>query len=224
MRYHDSDATRQLICTDLVAAYQDPTVYVVDDDESIRDALDSLIATNGYSVETFAKATDFLRICDTTLRGCVLLDVCLPDMSGLDVQRCLADQKIFLPIIFLTGCGDLRMSSQAFRGGAVDFLEKPFRSSDLLIRVAEALQRDQQLWHQHARRAELLQRVSRLTGREWQIMKLVIRGHSSKQIGQMLSISDRTVEVHRAHLMEKMRAVSLADLIAIGVAIGIDPV
>ena len=192
----------------------EPIVYIVDDDDGIRDALSRLLETQGLSPKAFASAEEFLGICDPPMRGCLLLDVRMPKMSGLDLQRCLLERNIALPIIFLTGYGDISMSSRAFRGGAVDFLEKPFDNQALIDRVKEALERDAQQWHHRMRRAQLSVRFSRLSPREKEVLKLISAGYTSKQTAKALAISNRTVDVYRAHLMQKMDAESLADLIS----------
>jgi two-component system response regulator FixJ len=191
-----------------------PMVYIVDDDDAIRDALGRLLQADGLSTKGFASATEFLNICEPSMRGCLLLDVQMPQISGLEVQRLLSEREINIPIIFLTGYGDVPMSSQAFRNGAFDFLEKPFENSELLERVRGALSRDAEQWHERMRRAQLIERFSQLTTREKEVLQLVSAGYSSKQVAKALAISNRTVDVYRAHIMQKMGADSLADLVA----------
>jgi len=192
---------------------RDAMVFIVDDDLSIQDTLCKLLETEGLATRAFGSATEFLGFFDPVMRGCLLLDVCLPEMTGLDLQRKLGESGVNIPIIFLTGYGDVPMSSMAFRNGAMDFIEKPFQIDDLLERVKEALLRDQGLWQKRVRRIELNERHTLLTERERAILRFVVAGYSSKEVGKALDISNRTVEVHRAHIMQKMQAVSLADLI-----------
>jgi len=201
-----------------------PVIYIVDDDDSIRDVLGHFLQGEGLPTKAFASATDFLNSCDPGMRGCLLLDVRMPQLSGLEVQRILAERKINIPIIFLTGYGDVPMSSQAFRNGAFDFLEKPFDNGELLERVRGALSRDAEQWHERARRAQLIDRFSQLTTREKEVLQLVSAGYSSKQVAKVLTISNRTVDVYRAHIMQKMGADSLADLVAMALELESDVV
>lgn len=189
-------------------------IYIVDDDDSIRDVLRHLLQTEGLSTQAFASAHDFLNTCDPSMRGCLLLDVRMPQISGLEVQRMLAERKINIPIIFLTGYGDVPMTSEAFRNGAFDFLEKPFDTGELVERVRGALSRDAEQWHERVRRAQLIERFAQLTSREKEVLQLVSAGYSSKEVAKALAISNRTVDVYRAHIMQKMGADSLADLVA----------
>jgi len=190
-------------------------VYIVDDEKPIRDALAMLLEAEGLKTRGFASAGDFLAVCDADMRGCLLLDINMPRMSGMELQRRLAECSITIPVIFLTGSGDIPMASQAFRGGALDFLEKPFDIGVLLDRIQQALSRDSEQWHGHYRRKLLQESCSRLSPREREVLKWVAAGYSSKEIAKAMDISNRTVEGHRAHIMEKLNAHSLADLISV---------
>jgi FixJ family two-component response regulator len=191
----------------------DAIVFVVDDDPSIREAVKSLISLAGLRVETFGTAQEFLRSERPNLPGCVVLDVELPGLSGLDLQRELTAHGIKLPIIFITGYGDIPMSVRAMKAGATEFLTKPFRDQDLLDAIQQALERDRAA-RQHSREtAELRKRFDALTSREREVMGLVVAGWLNKQIGFELKISEITVKIHRGRVMEKMGAQSLAELV-----------
>ena len=191
----------------------DAIVFVVDDDLSIREAIQSLVRLEGLGVETFATAQDFLRRKRPDLPGCVVLDVELPGLSGLDLQRELAAHGIKLPIIFITGYGDIPMSVRAMKAGATEFLTKPFRDQDLLDAIQQALERDRAARRHSKEIAELRQRFDALTSREREVMNLVVGGWLNKQIGFELKISEITVKIHRGRVMGKMGAQSLAELV-----------
>ena len=189
------------------------TIYVIDDDASMRGALKNLLRSVGLAVETFGSAQEFLSGRHSEALGCLILDVRLPGLGGLDLQRQLAEASVHLPIIFITAHGDIQMSVRAIKAGAVEFLTKPFRDQDLLDAVQQALDLDRE---QRAHRAELMNlsvRYESLSPREKEVMELVARGRLNKQIAAEIGASEATVKLHRGHVMEKMQADSLADLI-----------
>jgi RNA polymerase sigma factor (sigma-70 family) len=191
----------------------DSIVYVIDDESSIREAITSLIRSIGMRVETFGSAQEFMASSRPDAPACLVLDVRMPGLSGLDLQRELTDAGIHIPIIFITGHGDIPMSVRAMKAGAVEFLTKPFRDQDLLDAIAQAIDRDRELRKQQAGIADLRDRFERLTPREREVMELVVAGLLNKQIAVRLGISEITVKLHRHQVMEKMKADSLADLV-----------
>lgn len=199
---------------------QKPSVYVIDDDPSVRDGLDSLLRSVGYDVGSFASPRDFLAHRRSNGPSCLVLDVRMPDASGLDFQDELARSSNPLPIIFLTGHGDVPMSVRAMKAGAVEFLLKPFREQDLLDAIRQALEKDRVRLHQDAAAADLRERFATLTTREREVMALVARGRLNKQIAAELGLSEITVKVHRGQAMRKMQAGSVADLIRMADALG----
>jgi len=201
--------------------YKQLTVYVVDDDAAIRDTLSLLLHTEGYAVEAFASGTEFLDNWTREKRGCLILDINLPEISGLDVQHILSEKSIRLPIIFLTGVGNISKSSTAFKAGAIDFLEKPVESDILIDGVNEALKISAQMHQDELKQNQVNALYGHLTPREKEIIVFLARGYSAKQVGKALGISHRTAEIHRARIMEKLGAQSLADLVALAIQMGV---
>src|SRR5271165_3158368 len=189
------------------------TVYVVDDDDGMRRALGALLDTVGYKTALFSKPSEFLEQFKADAPGCLVLDIRMPEMSGLELQQHLNRQGAMVPIIFITGHGDVPMAVQAIKDGAFQFIQKPFRDQDLLDHINHALQQDAENRKDLARRAEVLRRLETLTPRERQVMELVVEGEANKVMAIDLGLSERTVEIHRAKVMEKMGARSVAHLV-----------
>nr|WP_298721992.1 response regulator transcription factor [uncultured Steroidobacter sp.] len=190
-----------------------PTIYIVDDDDGMRRALSVLMSTVGYNAVTFERPTEFLQKLDPNQPGCLVLDVRMPEMSGLEVQQQLNRSGSMLPVILITGHGDIPMAVQAMKDGAFDFLQKPFRDQDLLDRINGALKQDAENRETVERHADLKRRSESLTPREREVMALVVDGRANKVIAIDLGLSERTVEIHRANVMEKMQARSVAHLV-----------
>jgi FixJ family two-component response regulator len=201
----------------------EPTVFVVDDDPSVRRSMERLVRSMGFNVHTFATAKEFTERARVESPSCLVLDVHLPGPSGLNLQRELVQTGVQIPIIFITGRGSIPMSVRAMKAGAVEFLTKPTRSRDLLAAIRAAIERDRAS-HQARRVLDALrERYARLTGREREVMALVVAGRLNKQIASELSTSERTVKFHRAHIMEKMAADSVAELVRMAGQLGMAP-
>lgn len=195
------------------ARHAPPTAYVVDDDESIRTLWRWLLESNGIAVQTFATAKEFIDAYGQGGPGCLVLDLRLPGMSGLELQEYLRQREIAIPIVFVTGHGDVPSAVHAIKGGAVDFIQKPFGYKEVVQIIRRALERDAQLRERRARRSEYEERVATLTDREREVMLRVIEGKLNKVIADELEISVKTVEFHRAKVMEKMGVSSVAALV-----------
>jgi len=188
-------------------------VAIVDDDPSVRRSLERLIRSVGWKAEPFASAQEFLASSRAEALSCLVLDLQMPGLSGLDLQKRLAEVGLEIPIVFLTGHGDIPASVQAMKAGAVEFLTKPFDEQDLFRAIREAIEKDRRTRQQHADMRELRERYESLTAREQEVMQQVISGMLNKQIAAELNITEDTVKFHRGHIMRKMRADSLADLV-----------
>ena len=188
-------------------------IYLVDDDDALRDSLVWLLESQGFQVAAYASAEDFLANWQPDLSGCLLLDVRMPGMSGLELHERLRAQYCTLPVIFITGHGDVPMAVAALKKGAVDFIEKPFNDIELLRLVSQCLVSEQEHRARRRQDAEVSRRLDQLTQREREVLDLIIAGKLNKQIADVLGISIKTVEVHRARVMEKMAAQSLAELV-----------
>lgn len=192
---------------------EEPVVFVIDDNLAVRKAISGLLRSVGLRFESFASAREFLHAPRADVPACMVLDVRMPGMSGLDLQRQLTDSGLAIPIIFLTGHGDIPMSVRAMKAGAVEFLTKPFRDQELLDAVTQALERDRVARVRRAEAAALRERYASLTPRERQVMGLVVTGLLNKQIAAELGTSEMTIKIHRGQIMRKMDAGSLAELV-----------
>jgi len=201
----------------------EPIVFIVDDDLSVRRSTERLLRSAGLQVQAFASAREFLGHRHTGGPACLVLDVRMPGLSGMELQRELTQAGINIPIIFITGHGDIPMSVRAMKAGAVEFLTKPFRSRSLLDAVRAALEQDRAACQTRSETGELRQSYEQLTPREKEVMALVAAGLLNKQIAGQLATTERTIKFHRAHIMDKMRAESLADLVRMAGKLGIAP-
>ena len=196
-------------------------IFIVDDDPSVRKSLTRVMTSAGYAVEAFASARDFLTRAPFVGPCCLVLDVRMPGLTGLDLQEALAGKDHRMPIVFITGHGDISMSVKAMKGGAADFLTKPFDVENLLDAVERALTKDIEVLGDEGQTAEVLERVERLTAREMEVFALVVTGMLNKQIAGELGIGEKTVKVHRARVMEKMKAGSVAELVRLADRAGV---
>jgi FixJ family two-component response regulator len=196
-------------------------VFIIDDDPLYRASAERLVRSVGFSVQGFESARDFLSSRRPNVPSCLVLDVRLPGLSGLDLQRELAEAGVHIPIIFVTGHGDIPMSVQAMKAGAVEFLTKPFRDQDFLDGIRHAIARDRIARLQHARNVDLRQRYESLSPREREVFKCVVSGMLNKQIADVLGTTERTIKFHRGRIMQKMQGKSLADLVRMAEALGI---
>ncbi len=191
----------------------EPLVYVVDDDEAVRDSLTLLLKAVGLASRTFSSAAEFLNHYDPEQHGCLVADIRMPGMSGLDLQDELNRDGAQIPLIFITGHGDVPMAVDAMKSGALDFIEKPFRDQDLLDRVQQALAWDKERRIENLKTLAIRERLATLTPRETEVMECVVQGQANKVIAMDLGVSQRTVEIHRARVMEKMAVRSVAKLV-----------
>ncbi|MCK5893049.1 MAG: response regulator transcription factor [Endozoicomonadaceae bacterium] len=192
---------------------QEPAVFIIDDDEAVRDSLKMLMHSVGQKVQVFASPTEFLNVYDENHPGCIVLDIRMPGMSGLELLSKLNDMRCILPIIFITGHGDVPMAVQAIKDGAMNFIQKPFRDQELLDDINDALKLDTQQRAELLEHKEILRRLSTLTEREREVLHHVVEGKANKVIAADINLSQRTVEIHRSRVMEKMRTKSLAHLV-----------
>lgn len=201
---------------------QTVTVFIVDDDPAVRDALTLMIRQEGLAVEAFDSAESFLAACRTGCRGCAIIDIRMPGMDGTQLQEVLSARDIPLPVIFLTGHGDIPMSVRAIKAGAVDFLTKPVTRDKLMECVRAALQESNRMLAQHQHHYRAMSCLADLTEREREVMALAVVGHPNKEIARRLGISHRTVEIHKSNIMHKTGAVSLLDLARIAQEVGLN--
>jgi two-component system response regulator FixJ len=192
---------------------REQTVFVVDDDEEVRDSLTLLLESVGLKADGFGSAREFLDAYDPNRSGCLILDIRMPGMSGIELQQRLNDKRAIVPVIVITGHGDVSLAVKAMKGGAIDFLQKPFDQQELLDRVHQALADDAERWQQLDERQAVVDRLATLTPRERQVMELIVAGQTNKNVASAFGVSQRTVEVHRARVMEKTEASSLAHLV-----------
>ena len=198
------------------------TIAVIDDDDAVRDSLGALLESVGHDVDSYASGLAFLDALPEAMPACALVDVRMPDMDGLELQRRLADTAPSLPVIIITGHGDIAMAVRAIKAGALDFIEKPFSDDTILDGIAQALASQEEARSREARRLEIGRRLGRLTAREREVFERLARGFSNKVVARELGISPRTVEVHRARVMEKLQANSLSHLVRMAVIAEVD--
>lgn len=196
------------------------TIFVVDDDTAVRDSMKMLLRSVGQAVETFGSGQEFFDAYSEDRAGCLILDIRMPGMSGLELQQKLNERHSIMPIIFITGHGDVPMAVEAMQAGAVDFIQKPFRDQDLIDRINQALEKDQNNRAALGERNDIRKRLETLTPREREVLDLVVHGKANKVIAGDLKLSQRTVEIHRARVMEKMQASSLAHLVRMVLEVG----
>lgn len=201
----------------------EPTIFIVDDDEAVRDSLKALLESAGLKVQAYGSGQEFLNANDPSRSGCLLLDIRMPDMSGLEVQEELVAKQDNLPIIMITGHGDIPIAVKAMKAGAFDFIEKPFKDEVILDSLRRALGLDEQFRRKESSAIDVGARVALLTPRERDVLEQLVIGRQNKVIAFDLGISPRTVEVHRARVMEKMKARSLSHLVRMALAAGINP-
>lgn len=201
----------------------DPIVYIVDDDEAVRDSLQILLESAGLKAETFSSGVQFLEAAPSLATGCILLDVRMPDMDGLEVQERLNAKGVRLPVIVITGHGDVPVAVRAMKAGALDFVEKPFTEDAILGSIRVGLARAGQQEREATNSAEIQARLALLSAREREVLDGLVAGLPNKTIAYDLGISPRTVEIHRARVMEKMQAKSLSELVRLAIAAGIEP-
>lgn len=200
---------------------QSRTVHLVDDDEAVRRSASMMLRTSGYIVKTYASGVELLAGAGDLAPGCILLDVRMPEMDGLEVQRALKERGVLLPVVVITGHGDVNLAVQAMKAGAVDFIEKPFEKSVLTSAIEEGFARIDQAGRRHARADEAKVKLEALTPREHDVLEGLVRGHPNKTIAYDLGISPRTVEIHRANLMGKLGVPSLSEALRIAFAAGL---
>lgn len=198
-----------------------PTVYIVDDDQAVRDSLKFLVESNGQAAQTFATAQAFLDSYNPDMPGCLLLDVRMPEMNGFELQKELQKRQMTLPIIFISAHGTVPTAVRALKSGAIDFIMKPFNNAALLERIDQAIEADKTLRKELYRKREIAERIACLTRREQDVMHLLIEGKPAKKIAEQLGISNKTVDVHRSHIMEKLEIKSVAELVKMVVTLEI---
>lgn len=196
-----------------------PTVFIVDDDQAVRDSLKFLVETNGRSAQTYATALEFIDDYDPDAPGCLLLDVRMPEMNGFELQKELHKRKITIPIIFISAHGTVPTAVRALKLGAVDFIMKPFNNIVLLDKIEQAIDTDRQQREEQCRKSRIALRIAGLTPRERDVMRLIVEGMPAKHIAAQLGISNKTVDVHRSHIMEKLEIKSVAELVKMVVSL-----